>query len=59
MSKVQGNQQNKVRSKLEVGSVSEKPKVFYLENTLTPEQNAALFQKGLRLWLEILESGGN
>lgn len=48
-------QQRKVRQELEVRKASEKPKVIYLENTLTPEQNAALYDRGLRAWLEIIE----
>lgn len=34
----------------------ERPKVVYLENDLTPEQNTALYRRGLRLWLEIIDS---
>lgn len=33
------------------------PKVFYLENTLTQEQNAVLYERGLRALLDVIEGG--
>lgn len=59
MSRVRVQESGWHEKTLAVNNIAGQPKIYYLENTLTPEQNKALYRQGIRTLLEIAEKYGN